>query len=430
MHIRFTGNEEREDMDYTTNNLGQEIGQSAVEGEAKKRGAWKKALKITGITLASAVVLAGGLVWAGWGNEIRTVASFEKIADRNDEHMDGSVYEMNVAGGYYFEDFLAQGGASSDSELIDFITGKITKGLVDMTIKESEIACSSFTAVTEDGDRVFGRNYDFSKTNTCLVYTNPGKGRHASVSTIDLQFLGMDVNSDVDGLMNKITCLAAPYVPLDGVNDAGVSCGIYMTYQGKETVATDQNTEKPDLTSTTLLRLILDYADSVDEAVELISAYDLHDSAKTSYHYMVADAEGNSAVLEWVAATDNTDNDGSKRELRVIYNDNDPRSASAQNQCVTNFVLSPDYYENEEDMKGLDRYERLQQRIAERGGVVKDEEDAMRILQEVGRRTWNNDDKNSCTVHSVVYNLTDKTALWVPNEHFGEEAYIQRMEVK
>ena len=41
-------------------------------------------------------------------------------------------------------------------------------------------------------------------------------------------------------------------------------------------------------TATTLLRLILDYADSVEEAVEIASAYDLHDSANTSYHYMVA----------------------------------------------------------------------------------------------------------------------------------------------
>lgn len=45
-----------------------------------------------------------------------------------------------------------------------------------------------------------------------------------------------------------------------------MSCGIYMTYQGaKETIATDQNTDKPDITSSTLLRLILDYADSVED---------------------------------------------------------------------------------------------------------------------------------------------------------------------
>ena len=50
-------------------------------------------------------------------------------------------------------------------------------------------------------------------------------------NTVDLQFLGLDVNQDVTGLANQITCLAVPYIPLDGINDAGVACGIYMTYQ-------------------------------------------------------------------------------------------------------------------------------------------------------------------------------------------------------
>ena len=133
---------------------------------------------------------------------------------------------------------------------------------------------------------LFGRNYDFSKTNTCIVFTEGYNGRHSTISTVDLQFLGIDVEKNIEGLMDKITCLAAAYAPLDGINDAGVSCGIYMTYQGAETVPTDQDTAKPDLTSTTLLRLILDYADSVEDAVEIASGYDLHDSAGTSYHYI------------------------------------------------------------------------------------------------------------------------------------------------
>lgn len=100
------------------------------------------------------------------------------------------------------------------------------------------------------------------------------------------------------------------------LNDAGVSCGIYMTYQGETTTPTDQNTDKPDLTSTTMLRLILDYADSVEEAVELVSKYDLHDSAQTSYHYMVADSTGKSAILEWVErARTKRNNDGAARKL-------------------------------------------------------------------------------------------------------------------
>ena len=395
--------------------------------EKRKLRLWQRLLIIllaVVVTLTAALAITAGCVW---GNEISTAASFKQLCPRDDAHLDGSVYRMDVKGGFYFDKYIAQGGAKSDKELIDFITKNITKGLIDMSIDETEIGCASFTATTAEGDKLFARNYDFAKTNTCIVFTEPKDGRHASISSVDLQFIGMDANQDVAGLMNKITCLAAPYAPLDGMNDAGVSCGIYMTYQGETTTPTDQNTDKPDLTSTTMLRLILDYADSVEEAVELVSKYDLHDSAQTSYHYMVADSTGKSAILEWVNGTDKTDNDGAARKLVVTYNDDDAnigvREGSADYQWVTNFIVQPDYYDSEEEKAGLDRYDRIYDRLSAGNGVVADEKAAMAILGAIGRRNWNNDDGNGCTVHSVVYNLTKKTALWVPNEHYGEEAY-------
>ncbi len=393
----------------------------------------KKAKKIILWTLSAVLVLAlvlAGTVYALWHNEISTLTSIKLLRERNDAHLDGAVYTMHVKGGFYLEDFVAQGGVKNDTELIDFITGKITKGLLDIGISNPEIGCSSFTAKTPEGDVLFGRNYDFSKTNTVIVFTEANKGRHATISTVDLQFLGMDVNQNVDGLMNRITCLAAPYAPLDGVNDAGVSCGIYMTYQGGEkTVATDQQSDKPDFTSTTLLRLILDYADDVEEAVTIAMAYDMHDSAMTSYHYMVADASGRSAILEWVGDTDATDNDGSQRRLVVTYNDADAHigemEAATDYQVITNFIIQPGYYADSaaSERKGHDRYERIYEELNRTGGVVADEMAAMDILGIVGRRTWNNDDGNGCTVHSVVYNLTDRTATWVPNENYGDGVY-------
>ena len=167
------------------------------------------------------------------------------------------------------------------------------------------------------------------------MFTEAVGDRHATVSTVDLQFLGIDNDTGISGLMDQITALAAPYVPLDGINDAGVSCAIYMTYQGEETVPTDQNTEKPDLTSTILLRMILDYADNIEEAIAIASAYDLHDSAKTSYHYTVAHASG--------------------------------------------------------------------------------------------RSSWKNDDDNGCTVHSAIYNLTNRSVLWVSNENYSDPSAVFRI---
>lgn len=404
---------------------------NAVEVKPKRK--LKKILLTVLAVVVALVVLAGVGIYAVWHNEIGSVASIEMLRERNDDHLDGAVYSMHVQGGFYLDDFVAQGGVSNDTDLIQFITDNITHGVVNLNMTAPEIGCSSFTATAENGDALFARNYDFSKTNAMLVFTDANEGRHASISTVDLQFLGIDVDQDMTGLMDKVICLAAPYAPLDGVNDAGVSCGIYMTYQGgEETVATSQDTDKPDFTSTTLLRLILDYADNVEEAVEIASSYDLHDSANTSYHYMVADASGKSAILEWTndSAVDTTDNDGSQRTLKVVYNDQDAdigeREGASSYQIVTNFVLQPGYYEGvpAENKKGADRYDRLYEELQATDGVVADEQAAMDILQSVGRRSWDNDDKNSCTVHSAVYNLTKKSVLWVTNENYDDPTAV------
>lgn len=390
-----------------------------------KRNSLFKLLRRIACALAALVIALAVAVFALWHNELTTLASFQKLSDRDEAHRDGAVYQINFSGDYFFDEFLSQGGASNDAELISFITRSITKGIIPMHIKTSSIACSAFTADTQSGDRVFGRNYDFSATNTAIVYTDPGEGRHASYSTIDLSFLGLDADKDVETIGQKFLTLAAPYVPLDGINDAGVACGIFMSYQGEgKGTPTDTQTDRPDITSTTLLRLILDYADSVEDAVALAQQYDLHDSASSCFHYMVADSTGRSAILEWVGTDADHDADGAQRQLNVLWNDTDALSDSADWQVVTNFIKTPGYYDGTTaEMKGLDRYEHLAAALRETDGIVADKDAAMDLLASVGRRTWNNDDSNSNTVHSVVYDLTDKSVLWVGNEHYGEEAY-------
>jgi len=391
---------------------------------------------LLGICL-SLILIVLGIVYLLWHNEIGALLSFEQVRERDYSHKDGSVYMMHVPGGFYLEDFIEQGGVKSDDELIAFVTEKISKGLIPMSIKPTNVGCASFTAQTPEGDKLFGRNYDFNETSVCIVRTDGGNGRHATISSVDLQFLGLNRFRDVESLMDRIICLAAPYAPLDGINDAGVSCGVYMSYQGNiRTVSTNQDTGRPDVTSTTLLRLILDYADNIEEAIEIARSYDLHDSGNSSYHYMVADSSGRSAILEWVNLTDRYDNDGAKRELVVIYNDEDedvgPLEASAHHQCITNFIIAPGYYKGapSKPKNGYDRYAKLYHELNAVDGIVQDEEEAMRILLGVGRRTWKNDDGNGCTVHSAVYNMTDKTVLWVSNENYGDETATFRLGFK
>lgn len=383
-------------------------------------------LIILGVILV--VALVGTItVYSIWHNELSSAFSIKKLRDRNDDNNEGTLYEMTISGDYYFEEFKDK-GVSSDKELISYITNHITKGIIPMTIKETEIGCAAFTASLTNGDRVFGRNYDFSKTNTCIVKTNPSYG-YASISTIDLQFLGIDCNSDVTSLMDKITMLAAPYIPLDGINEKGLACGIFMSYQGPNgaVAPTNQTTELPDFTSTTMLRMILDYAASVEEAVELVKKYDLHDSANTSYHYMIADETGKSAILEWVNGTDSTDTDGTKRKLVVTYNDDDSnigkKEGDASFQWITNFIIQPNYYDNEEDMAGLDRYNTIYEGLNPTNGVLPNEKSAMDILKSVGQRNFNLQ-KPGVTVHSIVFNLTKRTYYMVPNENYNDEGAV------
>ena len=287
------------------------------------------------------------------------------------------------------------------------------------------------------------------------MYTKP-KGRYQSISSVDLNFIGIDPNGKIKTLKDKFNTLAAAYTPLDGMNEKGFTVGIYMSKQGPDnkSYSTNQNTDKPDITSTVLLRLMLDKASTVDEAITIAKEYDMHDSANSSFHYMISDANGKSAILEYIANTDSTDIDGSKRELKIIYKDDAKSlSESSKFQVVTNFIVYPNYYKDGDQMSGLDRFATLKNALNKKNGILKDEEEAMNILKLVGKRDWNkndndfrkkdnneathllkligkkdwnNDDSNSVTHHSIIFNKTKKTVYWVGNEHYGNENYIYR----
>jgi len=409
-----------------------------MEESVKKRPLWRRIIKCTvfGVLgLLGAVVL---LVAILWGNEIRTVLSIKELRPRVAEHHDGAVYYVDVRGGFYLDDLIEQGGVSSDSELSDFLIKHLTKGLAkNLKISPPSYGCASFTATTSDGEALFARNYDFYETNACIVRTHARRGRHATIATADLSFIGIKPAKGIQGITDKVLCLAVPYMIIDGINDAGVSCCINMTYQGggdggTET-ATNQNTEKPDMTSTLMLRMILDYADDLEEAIEIVQSYDLHDSANSSFHYMVADTSGRSAILEWVYGDDLTDNDGSKRELIVTYNDADEQigemEAVAQYQWMTNFIIRPGYYLSDKQKLGFDRYEHIYEVLSASDGVVQDEWEAMQLLGQIARRTWK-PVRNAYTPHSVVYNLAERSVLWVSNENFEDETAIFEFSIK
>ncbi|QIK69183.1 linear amide C-N hydrolase [Erysipelothrix sp. HDW6C] len=308
--------------------------------------------------------------------DIQSVMTIKKIDDFG-------FYTMEYKGDYGLDKFLAS-GAKTDEELIEFVSKQLLKGL-PVTIEVPDLGCSIFTADTPDGDRIFGRNFDLDRAPFMLVKTTPDNG-YKSMSLVSLSFLGFTQPNDMNDMMNKVLSLAAPFIPMDGINEKGLSIGVLLL----DDAPTKQETGKIPFTTSTAIRTVLDKAATVDEAIEIFNTYDMHDSANANFHYQIADANGNSVIVEYV------DN-----QMNLIY----PEDSY---QTVTNFYKAPGEKFNIGD--GHDRHQRMVDRLTATKGILTPQE-GMKLLESVmmvGEKDEGSDIVYD-TLWSAVYNNTQKT---------------------
>ena len=206
-----------------------------------------------------------------------------------------SAYFMEVEGDYHFEEFLEQGGASSDGEVSRFLSKKISKGFYTPPAGKTRVGCSVLSAQDATGSHLWGRNYDWTGSVPIIVRHVPKEG-YASLSTCDFQNITGDPEVLPEGMVNQMLAIAALYVPLDGVNEAGLCVADLEVNEGG---MPDPDTEKPDLTVTTAIRLLLDQAATVEEALALLEQYDIHPSGGISHHLAISDGEGRSVAVEF-----------------------------------------------------------------------------------------------------------------------------------
>lgn len=224
----------------------------------------KKKLKIVGISLASLlsiIVIGFGALFFG---EIRTLLSFKELNDQ-------PFYEMTYHADYGLDEFL-ENGAATDDELVSFVTKKILKS-VSFEVNPDG-ACSTFTATNQQDENLFGRNFDYVPSIGLIVRTQPKNG-YESISVVNLNHLGLSKeNMPTKNILNRIITLAAPYAPLDGMNEKGLAIGVLVIKDG----IVHQNTGKTPITTTSAIRMVLDKAATVDEAVKLLKKYDMNSS--------------------------------------------------------------------------------------------------------------------------------------------------------
>ena len=243
-----------------------------------------------GIVAALMVIFIAG-AWAMFGTFVTAANSIKKL--------EVGLYSMEFRGDYGFDEFLAQGGAASDSGVANYLVSFLSHGFykIESDVQTGEFGCSTICTQDAHGTVFFGRNYDWEECRAMIVHTRPKDG-YESFSTCCLDFLGFGEDYAPDGsMMARMQTLAAIYVPLDGMNEKGLVVADLMAGDREET---HQQTEKPDLTTTTAIRLLLDRAADVDEAIALLGQYDMHSSIGAAHHLSLADASGKSVVVEYV----------------------------------------------------------------------------------------------------------------------------------
>ena len=291
-----------------------------------------------------------------WGGEIATLRSISSV--EGNEYL----YRMEYKADYDLDEVISN-DIDENAELLDYVVGRIGKG-VPLKIKSSQVAanCTSFQAAKADGEGYwYGRNYDFFKNPTMVTVSHPKKG-YASIACSDMSHFGYSLEKLPSSFAASLNCLAAIYAPVDGINEKGL-CTSIMALPKQ---ASQQDTPRHDVGTTIIMRLWLDRCATVAEALALLETVDVrHDAAVGSgYHYMVADAGGDCAVVEF-------DKEDGWKTMIVRKAD------GARHMLVTNHLLSPKYYTTEPDpavgnphSKSWWRYETAGAYLEEHEGVL------------------------------------------------------------
>ena len=277
-------------------------------------------------------------------DEVTTLKSLEKL----DDH---PFYVMHYAGNYEYPQF----GST--------------------WLEEMDFACSLFATLGEGGDNFFGRNFDWSLSPALLLFTDPLDG-YASVSTVDLEFLGIrpeDSRNLTDlPLKERTDLLGAPFMPFDGMNEFGLTVGM-AAVPGDYHEHAPNDPSKPTIGSIGIIRQILDHARDVDEAVAIFKYYNIDFRGGPLIHYLIADPGGKAVLVELYQG-----------EMYLLPNEESWHMATNHFRCIT------------EGDGGCTRYYTLSEQLTEVNGQL-DAESAMKLLSEV---------KQDMTQWSVVYDMT------------------------
>ena len=290
-------------------------------------------------------------------------------------------YMLNYFNDYYLDDLL-QFNNKDITDIVNFSYQKFGTDY-DFNIQKvkSGFACSSFNVYDSKNHNLFGRNFDYGSSPTFILWTQSKTG-YKSISFIHGKFLGINDENNII----KDRLLLTPYAPMDGMNELGVAISVLLL-SNKSTH--QSNPDLVDITTSIIIRGILDNCANVEEAIAFFTKFNVHDAIEgNSFHFMITDALGDSVVIEYI-----------NNEMKIIKPDINKKSNYLY---VTNFYLYPD--SGSDSKMGYDRYLILEKYLND-NNIIMEWYNAMELLNKVqmGITLWSNvyDTKNSTVISSI-----------------------------
>jgi len=170
----------------------------------------------------------------------------------------------------------------------------------DPLIDRSWRYCSVFSSGAADGV-IVGRNWDNENVGSIVVNLVRPETGYSSISYSRAIDMNLPLNVDLLEFRDNPVArglLLAPFYSYDGINERG----LVVAVAGVKQVEVHPLEGKQLTFVPYLVRMILERAETVDEAVRVASGFIPFDLDRHSLnsHLLVADASGHSAILEYV----------------------------------------------------------------------------------------------------------------------------------
>ena len=318
------------------------------------------------------------------------------------EMYNNDIKQMTIRNDDSLTAFLRQGGVSDSNEFWNFIFSmlkdKKKEQYSELSIDPNKSGCSAFSARSAYGGYLFGRNFDFRRSQMLIVRSEPLTG-YASLSTVNPDIIKMPSGgSMLDPENEELLRLIALFLPLDGMNERGLCVSVNKINDDARVFQTDSG--KTGQMTGSLIRTLLDRAADVDEAVEILNATNFHTSGGYFVHFAIADAKGHSVCAEYV----------------------DNRLSIIETDVVTNFYLTPGEKYGIGTRQSHLRYDTLKKLINEKkeNNEGFSAEDAKRALASVAKSNYPAEGE-LYTEWSVVYDQLNLRADYYRREEYDKE---------